>query len=511
MKETGVVGDEVKAMGEMDISLYGNLDDQLARPIKVNEYHDSLISIKLKLNWIGYGKIKITDYFGKFTKKIVMQFQRNYELPITGMIDSQTVKKLNSIYLSLDKQRGIHYNIKFLKRSLNRIGFGGIQISDRLGSFAENRIREFQSYFELPVTGRACFKTINQINEILASPFQLGKRHPDIVLLKSNLNQLGYGRIELTSKFGKLAERKIKEFQYDFELPVSGIADKITLNKIENTLKNREKITYINYDLTLDEVLAAQAKDSERLEKFSGNSYKNRVYTEKEALRSQLNPDSILKDKKQRFQFLDLSRSDVVTARVLNKYLLGNELLENKGEAFIHAGYKHGISELYLLLQAVTGFKDNPLASGVPVDERGNITYTEVVREGKTLHIPTETSATYTTVYNIYGDSIFSCSSLERHVKKAFDEGWNSIEKAIIGGAKYIKEKYIGIGKYTFYDMLWNPKLMTKERMAEKGSKDYINSVLKQVDMIYQIYQKLDTYTLYLSIPVYKDHPRKID
>lgn len=491
-------------MEEIDISLYGNLDDQLVRPIKVYEYHNYLVSIKLKFNWIGYGEIKINDYFGAFTKKVVMKFQRDYKLPITGMIDSLTVGKLNSIYLSIDKPDGIHYNIEFLKKSLNRIGFGGIQISDKLGSFTENRIKEFQNHFDLPITGMACLKTINQINEILASPFQLGEQHPDTVLLKNNLNQLGYGRIVLTPKFGKLAERKLKEFQFDFDLPISGIADKITLTKIDNTLKNTAKITYINYDLTLEEVLSIQVKNNEQLDLFDKSFHQKIIKTKKEDIQPQLNPDNIIKDKKQRFQFLDLSRSNIVTAHVLNKYLQGKGLLEGKGEAFISAGYENRISELYLLLHAMIGIERNPLSTGVPVDKDGNITYIQTMRNGKKVKAPNDTPATFTTVYSMYGEGSSSFSLLEKSAKKAFSEGWNTPEKAIIGGAKYIKEKYIRTGKYTFYDMIWHPALMAEKKVAEKRSEDYINSVLNQIDMMYQLYQRLDTYTLYLNIPVYK-------
>jgi len=46
-----------------------------------------------------YPEKKITGYYGNLTKKAVIQFQKEYNLPPTGIVDEQTKNKLNAIFL----------------------------------------------------------------------------------------------------------------------------------------------------------------------------------------------------------------------------------------------------------------------------------------------------------------------------------------------------------------------------------------------------------------------------
>ncbi|MFD1639767.1 peptidoglycan-binding protein, partial [Evansella tamaricis] len=76
--------------------------------------------------------------------------------------------------------------------------------------------------------------TITQakIDEVFNSPLQFDKRHEDLLEIKRILNANGYGGITVTDYFGSFTERRVKEFQRDHGLPVSGIIDEITLEKI---------------------------------------------------------------------------------------------------------------------------------------------------------------------------------------------------------------------------------------------------------------------------------------
>src|SRR5699024_5950269 len=69
------------------------------------------------------------------------------------------------------------------------------------------------------------------------SPLQNGKRHQDTVQLKKDLAFLG---IPVpgngTTLFGTQTEKKVKEFQRKNNLAVSGIADYITLEKIQELI-----------------------------------------------------------------------------------------------------------------------------------------------------------------------------------------------------------------------------------------------------------------------------------
>src|SRR5699024_12440406 len=70
--------------------------------------------------------------------------------------------------------------------------------------------------------------------EILSTPFQLGKRHDDTIKLKKKLNELGYSGIKETTLYGSFTEKRVKEFQADHNLPVSGIVDEKTLEALRN-------------------------------------------------------------------------------------------------------------------------------------------------------------------------------------------------------------------------------------------------------------------------------------
>ncbi len=211
-----------------------------------------------------------------------------------------------------------------------------------------------------------------------------------------------------------------------------------------------------------------------------------------------LNPKNFINDPKQQFQFLDLSKSNVSSSSVLNNYLRGKGILEGKGATFLDAGNSNGISEIYLVSHALleTGNGTSDLATGVPVDKNGDVTFVN----GK----PARTSATVSTVFNMYGINAFDSCALTCGAKKAFNEGWNTPEKAIKGGAQFIKEKYIGNGKNTIYKMRWNPLNMERYGSAGGQYATDIGWASKQINSIYNLYQQLDSYILYLDIPVYK-------
>ncbi|WP_077623405.1 GW dipeptide domain-containing protein [Sediminibacillus massiliensis] len=212
-----------------------------------------------------------------------------------------------------------------------------------------------------------------------------------------------------------------------------------------------------------------------------------------------LDPNNFINDSRQQYQFLDLSKSNVASAGVLNNYLQGKGVLDGKGSVFLEAGSENGISEVYLVSHSLleTGHGTSDLATGVPVDKNGNVTF--VGSE------PGKTSATVTTVYNMYGIEAFDGCALTCGAKKAFNEGWDTPEKAIKGGASFIKDKYIGNGKNTIYKMRWNPLHMETYGYAGGQYATDIGWASKQIYSMYNLYQQLDSYVLYLDIPVYQD------
>src|SRR5690625_1786482 len=224
----------LKVTGEADQATLSKIASLLPNPLSQGKRHKDTIPLKKDLNKLGYGGITVTNYYGSFTEKRVKQFQEYYGLKVTGEADQATLSKIASLLPNPLSKGKRHKDTIAFKRNLNNIGFGGITVTNYYGSFTEKRVKQFQKHYGLKVTGKGDEATLSEVNKIVSSPMQFGKRHPETVDLKKRLNSIGYGGITVTNYFGKFTEKRLKEFQADNGLPVSGIADEVTLRAISN-------------------------------------------------------------------------------------------------------------------------------------------------------------------------------------------------------------------------------------------------------------------------------------
>ena len=179
-------------------------------------------------------------------------------------------------------------------------------------------------------------------------------------------------------------------------------------------------------------------------------------------------------------QFLSLSSLSGITVANLNKELEGKGILENQGAALIEASQRYNINEIYLMSHALleTGQGTSQLATGVKVNG--------------------------VTVYNMFGIGAYDGSALSSGSRLAYEEGWDTPEKAIIGGAEFIANSYINSSAHkqdTLYKMKWDP--------AKPGDHQYATDIgwaIKQTRMLDQIIELSNEYNLVLKfdIPVYK-------
>ncbi|MFC4321217.1 glucosaminidase domain-containing protein [Litchfieldia salsa] len=198
-----------------------------------------------------------------------------------------------------------------------------------------------------------------------------------------------------------------------------------------------------------------------------------------------LNPINFINDEKQRLQFMNLTKPSDVPVSTLDKYLSGKGILANQGKAFIDAGNIYGINEVYLMAHTLleTGHGTSTLAKGV-------------LYNGKT-------------VYNMYGIGAYDACPLECGAKTAYEKGWFTPYQAIVGGAAFISDKYLrgnnsyNIVQNTLYEMRWNPEMLSTNKVAGHQYATDIGWAAKQVNTMYELY-KLEPYTIYLEIPVYK-------
>lgn len=188
-----------------------------------------------------------------------------------------------------------------------------------------------------------------------------------------------------------------------------------------------------------------------------------------------MNPDNFSSGTA-KYQFLDLSVPNHLSADKLNEYLRGKGILNGMGQAFIDAANEYGISEAYLVAHACleSGNGSSRLAKGVEHDG--------------------------TVVYNMFGIGAYDGNALRGGAAYAYSKGWTTPEAAIKGGAKWIAENYIYRSRTqqnTLYKMLWNP--------LSPGYHQYATDVgwaVKQAATIAKIIGGSDCLQIF-EIPVY--------
>ncbi|MGN1097984.1 MAG: Ig-like domain-containing protein [Clostridia bacterium] len=211
-------------------------------------------------------------------------------------------------------------------------------------------------------------------------------------------------------------------------LPEELIGSEIDISA-QRAMKSGTFVNYLPISRTLDEMLNIQC------------GFYNVIFGSSASVASPadvaqyLNPQNYCEGDA-KYQFLDLSVPNNMTAEDLNRYLKGKGILSEMGQAFIDAANENGISEAYLVAHACleTGNGSSQLARGV--EHNGTV------------------------VYNMFGIGAFDGNALRGGAAYAYFQGWTSPEAAIKGGAAWIAKNYIyrsGSRQNTLYKMRWNP------------------------------------------------------
>ena len=58
----------------------------------------------------------------------------------------------------------------------------------------------------------------------------------------------------------------------------------------------------------------------------------------------------------------------------------------------------------------------------------------------------------------MFGIGAVDHDAVKQGFTRAKEEGWDTVKKAIVGGAKFIANSYINQGQNTLYKMRWNPE-----------------------------------------------------
>ena len=191
------------------------------------------------------------------------------------------------------------------------------------------------------------------------------------------------------------------------------------------------------------------------------------------------------------FQFQDLSSNEVNRKNIEN--MVSGTFLDDEEviNAVIKASNDYGINGYYIVARIL--------------QEQGE--------NGSTLSLGNGYNGNYVGIYNFFNFGATgngtSDSVIMNGLKYAYNQGWNTKTKAIIGGAELIAKKYIALGQNTLYFQKFN---VVTENMYSHQYMQNILAAQNEGTKLRKEYQNIDsslTSTYTFLIPVYENMPKK--
>ncbi|EOD3641383.1 glucosaminidase domain-containing protein [Staphylococcus aureus] len=250
---------------------------------------------------------------------------------------------------------------------------------------------------------------------------------------------------------------------------------------IKSTDLAKELIKYNQTGMTLNQVAQIQAglQYKPQVQRVPGKWTDANFNDVKHAMDTK----RLAQDPALKYQFLRLDQPQNISIDKINQFLKGKGVLENQGAAFNKAAQMYGINEVYLISHALleTGNGTSQLAKGADVVNN------KVVTNSNTKY------------HNVFGIAAYDNDPLREGIKYAKQAGWDTVSKAIVGGAKFIGNSYVKAGQNTLYKMRWNP--------AHPGTHQYATDVdwaNINAKIIKGYYDKIGEVGKYFDIPQYK-------
>lgn len=238
---------------------------------QIDPRNPNLRSVQDRLRDLGYFNRTSTGQLGTVTQQALTNFQRDYQLSLTGRPDRDTVLVLNNLEgldtrpfrTSLTAYYTNYRELRFgdrgadvssLQRRLQQLGYFNTHPT---GSFREvtlHAVKAFQRVNRLRVTGVADRKTLALL--FAYSPaippvtvpgdisgnggckgLRFGDRGATVDLIQRQLKVLGYFEGRVDGKFRERTLYAVTTFQQDHNLVSDGCADTATLNAIDSRLR----------------------------------------------------------------------------------------------------------------------------------------------------------------------------------------------------------------------------------------------------------------------------------
>lgn len=178
--------------------------------------------------------------YGKHTSNRVKDFQRHYNLTVTGIADQTTRNKIKEIINPPYRSGDVGKPVVDLKEKLVLLGFASwSDPSPNYGKHTANRVKDFQRAYGLTVDGIAGPATLNKIENLLKQ-YENGDSGEHIRSFKKKLVKLGFANWTNPSpNYGQITANVVRDFQRHFGLKVTGVANQRTLSKVNEILSSR--------------------------------------------------------------------------------------------------------------------------------------------------------------------------------------------------------------------------------------------------------------------------------
>lgn len=209
------------------------------------------------------------------------------------------------------------------------------------------------------------------------------------------------------------------------------------------------------------------------------------------AIKCQMDPRNILNDENI-FQFKELNYVENAQTKEGLEEITQNTFLEGNSisEALIEAGKKANLDPYFIASRLIQeqGRKGASLSKGY--EYNGTIVYNP---------------------FNIRATGNSSEEILQNAGKYAYEQGWDTLEKAIVGGVEFVKEDYINNGQNTLYLQ----KFDIVNQDGELYTNQYMQNLLapeSEASNMLEIYEASNTVDSNLNfiIPLYENMPEEI-
>jgi|GEM_PF-813353 len=245
---------------------------------QIDPVYPNVRSVQDRLRELGYFPRSSTGQLGPVTKQALTNFQRDYQLSLTGRPDRATVIALNSFAGDGDRPfKTIYTNyrelgfgdegadVSALQRRLKQLGYFSAHPTGSFREVTQNAVRYFQRINRLRVTGVADRQTLALLfgstrpvppvtlpGDISGNGgckgLRFGDRGATVDLIQRQLKALGYFEGGVDGKFRERTLYAVTRFQQDYNLVSDGCADTATLTAIDAQMRQAEITSWTEED-----------------------------------------------------------------------------------------------------------------------------------------------------------------------------------------------------------------------------------------------------------------------